>query len=182
MVNPLSEALEALDCFYGALPKALRWEIQKADWARQRAAGADAGFKSPRNDKNKQTTERTSWGQSNVVGERGEGHRFNEGLSVPLDFLGLDGQTLSVPGTAPRGAARGTQYAELGANRIQPLSPQAKAAAVYRHADKIDLDAAVKCIGADMLEDMAYGAVGRAQGAASRRMGHSTGMGTGPTF
>jgi hypothetical protein len=157
IADPMGEALEALDCVWGALPKDLRWKIQKADWNRQRREAAARG---------------------EVLATRSRMINPGGPAQVDLGFLGLDGQKMSIPGTArPR-----PQYADLSKSYIQPLSPQAKAEAVYRHFGKVDLDAAIKCIGADQLEDMAFGQLGKALGDASRRLNLRVGIQTGNVF
>lgn len=73
-------------------------------------------------------------------------------------------------------------YADPNAHHIQPLSPQDKAKAVYRHARSMDAKGFVQCWIADQIEDYAFGRVGRALGAAAGRAGRLHGYQAGSVF
>jgi hypothetical protein len=148
-----ADANDILECVWKALPKGRRWQIQKADFVKQKAEGRTA-----------RPADRVD---------------TSKAPKIDLGFLGLDGQSAIVPGMVN---TMNPRYAEPFANHIQPLSPQAKAAAVYRYASEIDLDAAVKCMAANEIEDRLIGAVGDKLGKAGARMGKLVGLGTGPTF
>lgn len=158
-VNPATEALEALDCAYKALPKGIRWEVQKADWQRQRAEAARAGVK---------LTKRPA-----------DGLDTKNAPKIDLSGGGLEGQTLTVPGGIN---TRNPKYADPNANHVQPLSPQDKATAVYRHAKEMDLNAFASCMVADQMEDIAFGAVGNALKKAAQRNRRGFGYTIGETF
>jgi hypothetical protein len=155
-VNPVTEGLDALECVWKALPKKTRWDIQRADWNAQRAAGA------------------TPRPKAMAFG----GVLDTSPAKLPLDWLGLDGQSMSVPGTGRKLPG----YADYNANYILPLSPQAKVKAVYDNYKELDIDQMVKCMGANQIEDMMIGKLGQQLQQAGRRLGFSTGLGTGPTF
>lgn len=154
-VNKATDGFDVLDCLYGSLPKNIRWDIQRADWARQRAEGKVARPKD----------------------------RFTppEAPKVDLGFLSpaLAGESVTLPGTT---GTRRPGYADANANYIQNLSPQDKAAAVYRHADKLNVEDAVKCMVANGIEDRVIGALGQATGEAGARMGKLVGVETGGVF
>ena len=156
-VSPATEALDALDCVWSALPKARRWAIQKADWKRQKAEG------------------RTPAPKAKIKGQEFDGRP----ASIDLGFVkGMEGQSVSLPGTGRKLPG----YADPTANHILPLTPQQKAAAAYRYANEIDLNAMTACMLANQFEDALIGRVGQQMQAAGKRMGHTTGLGTGPTF
>ena len=51
------------------------------------------------------------------------------------------------------------------------VSPQAKAEAIYRHFDEVDIEKAIENIVIEQLEDMLYGLAGRASASAARNLG-----------
>jgi hypothetical protein len=185
-VNPVTEALDALDCAWGALPKGLRWQIQREDFRRQareaRAKGEKLRKRAPQ-----MKTPRDENGNRlrDADGKLVPAPRAPEGFrgSIPLDAIGLSGQSLSVPTANPGGVAKQNQY--LGAREgqfYQPLTPQAKAAAVYRHADKLDLDEFAKCMAVNEVEDRALGWQSKRFDKVAQEMRRVHGLETGGLF
>ena len=187
VVNPATEFLDAAECAWKSLPKQLRWQIMKEDWKRQKAEGRTVRPKETVRDP--ETGRRTEFQNSGAKVEFGARGSLSIGGVEVLPEGGIpsqlrnawpEGQSLTLPHTTQRGVSK---YVDLNANHIQPLSPQAKMAAVYRHYDQMDLDGFVKCVGVDQLEDLLIGRTNQLLNKGWHKASRSPmGLGTGPTF
>lgn len=156
-VNPVTEALEVVECAFKSLPKGDRWKAQKESWVRQRAEAKAEG--------------RT------MTKKPGDG--FQQGApKIEMPWLpGEKGQSLTLPG----GTRRPVQ-ADLNADHIRPLSPQEKLAAIYAGAAKMDLAGFVACVGVDQVEDRIFGKLGQLSAKGARNVGWSHTAATGVLY
>lgn len=88
-------------------------------------------------------------------------------------------QTDPGPGKSWRWTPNGWK-AEAGSYRAP--TAQEVAAAVYKHWDKLDVDALLACLAENAVEDYIIGRFGQALGEASRKQGRPLGYGAGPVF
>jgi hypothetical protein len=154
--NPITEALEVVDCAFKSLPKGTRWSAQKQSWQDQKDALRKKGV---------------PWVKStkpNIQGSKG------------IDIFGDGKHSIGLPGGVPRWVKPPFD----GQNRLWSMSPQEKMAAVYNHFldGDFDLGGMVECIATNEVEDRLYGAAGQGLAKGSRRTGMSHGIGLGPAF
>lgn len=158
-LNPVTEALEVLDCAFKALPKGTQWEVRKADFNAQREQARRDGVTLTKRPADRLDTSKP--------------------LQIDGKAFGLGSNSVTIPGSV---GTRNPVYSDPSAHHIQNLSPQAKAAAVYRHASEMNAKQFVECVGADQIEDIAFGKVGTAAGKAAGQAGRLHGYQTGSVF